>query len=218
MIDCRPQLRAIRDQGHRGTCVAFAVTAVHEHARTVRRGALADDLSVELLFWRAKQLDGLAGDGTNFGAARDALRDPGQCDGARWPYQPLPVAPAASNPPAAALDVGDLKRATMTSIGIDTATITGALAAPRTVVGGIRLWDGFYGCESATIAAPADDVDPFALHAVCLAGIDQEGGTILVRNSWGPRWGHGGYAWLELGGLDEVLLEARLVNDDIDSE
>ena len=217
MIDCTPQLRAIRDQGHRGTCVAFAVTAAHEHARTVRRGALADDLSVELLFWRSKQLDGLVGDGTTFGAARHALRDPGQCDEARWPYQSLPVPPAGSNPPAAALEVGNLKHATMTSIGVDTVTITGALAAPRTVVGGIRLWGGFYDCESATVAPPAGDVDPFALHAVCLAGIDQERGTILVRNSWGRRWGHGGYAWLELRALDEVLLEAWVVGDDIDS-
>ena len=89
VIDCTPNLRAIRDQGHRGTCVAFATSAVHEYVRALRRGALADDLCVEQLFWRCKQIDANTRDGTNFTSARDALSDPGQCDEAHWPYTPV---------------------------------------------------------------------------------------------------------------------------------
>jgi C1A family cysteine protease len=30
-------------------------------------------------------------------------------------------------------------------------------------------------------------------HAVCAVGYDDKAKRILVRNSWGPKWGQGGY-------------------------
>lgn len=218
MIDYTPELRAVRDQGpHRGTCLAFAVTAVHEHARVLRRGSLADDLSVELLFWRCKQLDSIPGDGTSFDAARDALEDPGQCDETLWPYDPQRHIGAGYKPPAAAVQGDTLKRAKMTSTGIDVSSIACALRAGA-IVAGLQLWEGFYDCDSATINPPAGDVDASALHAVCLVGIDDDDNAVKIRNSWGARWGQGGYAWIDLTALHDVLLEAWIVEDTLDPD
>jgi len=33
-------------------------------------------------------------------------------------------------------------------------------------------------------------------HAVCLVGYDEARQSFLVMNSWGPRWGKGGFAWI----------------------
>lgn len=216
MIDCRPLLRAVRDQGQRGTCVAFATTAIHEYARAARRGALSDHLSPEHLFWRAKQIDGNAADGTTFFSARDALADPGQCDDSRWPYVPSRDITASYAPPAA-VAAAPCRRATMTRIGADPGAIADVLGHGRPLVAGLRLWEGFYDCDSASLLPPNSDIDPTALHAVCLTGLDEQASTVMVRNSWGTTWGDGGYAWVELGALDPVLLDAWIVKDDVDA-
>lgn len=217
MIGCTPNLRAVRDQGHRGTCVAFATTAAHEHARTVRRGPLADDLSVELLFWRSKQLDGNLQDGTTFTSARDALTDPGQCHEACWPYASVRDLAAAYDPPPAATAAAKV-RATMAPIASDVASMTAVLSNASPVVVGVQLWEGFYRCDSAVLAAPAGDIDSTALHAVCLTGVDEDDQTVMVRNSWGEGWGSDGYAWLDLAALPSIVLEAWTVDDDVDAD
>lgn len=217
MIDRTPGLRPVRDQGRRGTCVAFATTAAHEHGRTVRRGPLADDLSVEHLFWRSKQLDGNSSDGTSFGSARVALTDPGQCDESHWPYSGVRKLAAAYDPPPAVAAAAK-SRATMVSIAPDVAAVTAVLASGRPVVAGVQLWDGFYQCDSLVLASPAGDIDPSALHAVCLTGFDESDHTVMVRNSWGGDWGRDGYAWLDLEGLPSVLLEAWTIDDDLDPD
>ena len=217
MIDHTSQLRAIRDQGRRGTCIAFAATAAHEHARTLRHGPLSDDLSVEMLFWRCKQLDASTTDGTTFHSARNALRDPGQCDDTHWPYTPIRDLTAPYDPPAA-VATANMSRATMIAIAPDAASVSAALAADGTVVGGLQLWDGFYDCDSASIPVPAADIDTTARHVVCLTGLDEDRDTVMIRNSWGTRWGNNGYAWLARSALPDVLLEAWTIDDDLDPD
>lgn len=39
-------------------------------------------------------------------------------------------------------------------------------------------------------------------HAVLLCGYDDELGAWLIKNSWGPSWGMGGYAWVKYGHLN----------------
>jgi hypothetical protein len=198
--------------------VAFAATAVHEHARRARRGPLNDELSIELLFWRCKQLDGNTSDGTSFSSASGAMSEPGQCDEALWPYAPARDLTATYTPPPAAVATDELRRATMTAVGAHAADVADVLRRNQPVIVGLKLWDGFYDCDSDSLSAPAGDVDPTALHAVCLVAFDGDRDVVLVRNSWGMNWGDDGYAWLALSALDEVLLEAWQVADDIDDD
>src|SRR5579871_6198034 len=83
-IDLRQLQAPIKDQGRRGTCVAFAATAAHE---ALRSGG-ADDLCEEFLYWAARQRDGLprATEGTTLAAAAGALADLGQPPEGHWPY------------------------------------------------------------------------------------------------------------------------------------
>jgi C1A family cysteine protease len=210
-------LLPVRDQGRRGTCVAFAATAVHEHARLRRSGAVEAELSVELLFWRCKQLDGLPSqDGTTFNAARDALADPGQCAETLWPYDPSRRRTSEYAPPASATRLEQLKRSTMSVLMATTETASAVLREGRTILAGIELWDSFYECRTADLTPPAGDLDG-ARHALCLVGVDEMRDTIKLRNSWGTNWGKGGYAWLPRDALALVLIEAWIVTDDIDS-
>ncbi len=75
-VDLRPLFPPVRDQGIRGTCVAFAVTAAHELARQSSIGNY-EDLSDEALYWNCKQIDGDLQEGTSFDSAAEALEQAG---------------------------------------------------------------------------------------------------------------------------------------------
>jgi hypothetical protein len=84
MIDLRGSLPPARDQGQRGTCVAFAATAAHEQCRR-----FTEDLSEEFLYWACKQRDGVPDSaGTTMTAAFGSLIDTGQATEPIWPYRP----------------------------------------------------------------------------------------------------------------------------------
>src|SRR6266404_7343035 len=92
MGSVRQQLAGrVKDQGDRPTCVAFAVSSLHEYWRDVSNGqqdAIQLDLSEEFLYYGCKQRDGLRGStGTTIDAASLWLRLKGQCLETLHPYQ-----------------------------------------------------------------------------------------------------------------------------------
>jgi C1A family cysteine protease len=217
LVDHAPDLQPVRDQGRRGTCLPCAATAAHEHARLGRRGISCPELSVELLFWRCKQLDGHPDqDGTNFAATGTALADPGQCEESVWPYDAARSNTTEYTPPAVATKPDQLRRGTLQRLTANTQSVREALLDGAVVLAGVELWDGFYDCRAAKLPAPARDLDG-ARHAVCLVGFDETDETIKLRNSWGPNWGEAGYAWVDEDALGQVLIEAWTIIDDIDT-
>lgn len=93
----------VRDQGERGTCLAFAVTAAHEVARAHVMG-IVEDLAEETLYWGCKQIDGDTDDGTYLDSTVVALRQWGQPTESHWPYDGARKMDASYIPPAQALD------------------------------------------------------------------------------------------------------------------
>jgi C1A family cysteine protease len=199
IVDLRSTLTAVRDQGNRGTCLAFGLTAVHEQAR----GAIGDDnlLCVEKLYHDAiKRLIVPATPhrpGLTLPAASGALSDHGQGNEKDWPYDGDRDAFVPEYvPPAEALT--HLRCSTTRKVELTPTAVRSELDAGRAVVMGIKLWDGFIRADSNTdtVTAPAtSDLMPFG-HAVVVVGHD-DAGRLLVRNSWGDVWGTAGHAWID---------------------
>ena len=142
VVDFRASLRPAGDQGRRGTCVAFAVTAIHERDRTVG-DAMPEDLAEEMLFWGAKQIDGDTTSGTRFSSVDAALRRWGQPAEELWPYDDARDHRAADyEPPLAALDAANCHTSALRPVPLDRAAIEAELAVGRPVVIGIPVWDG----------------------------------------------------------------------------
>ena len=100
---------SIRNQGARGTCVSFTLTAINEYFRRVRGSV--QDLSEQHLYQEMKLIDGspaLCGTWQRFGA--QVLSSRGQCREVVWPYNPNP--PCNHNgvmPPNARADAANYK-------------------------------------------------------------------------------------------------------------
>lgn len=198
-VDLREALRPVGDQGPRGTCVAFAVTAVHEYDRTALE-VTPDDLAEEVLFWGAKELDGDKRDGTRFSSADRALRQWGQPAEELWPYDGTRDHRGADyHPPPDALDSDNCHMSALRPIEAARESVELEVAARIPVVLGIPVWDAFRSAASQPIHAPGPSELYPTRHAVVVVGFDRSQDAILVRNSWGPGWGDNGHSWIDVG-------------------
>lgn len=215
--DLSTALGEVRDQGPRGTCLAFAATAVHEQARRHRRGDWPTPLGEESLYWACKQIDGDHQPGTYPQSAAEALRDHGQSAGALWPYDPARDEAAADYiPPDGAQDPSEMRKASLHAISHGLDTIRTRLDAGHAVVLGLELWPGFFTAPDGDLGSPT----PLELigdaHAVAVVGYDDASQELLLRNSWGETWGRGGHGRLPYRALATVARGAWTVDDDID--
>jgi C1A family cysteine protease len=198
-IDLRPVLSPIRDQGNRGTCLAFAVTSLHEVHRA-GRAPVDEDLAVEALYWGCKQIDGDWSTGTSFQSASAALLRWGQPIETVWPYDPNRLDGTPYQAPITPSNV-DWFQAELRSEAATSANVRTLLASNLPVALGITLYPSFYRpSNSGHIADPLPGEPKKGRHAVVAVGYDA--GRILVRNSWGNYWGLSGYGWISNSYVD----------------
>jgi hypothetical protein len=200
-VDLTNQFPEARNQGPRGTCVAFASTALREFVAgfTVR-------FSEQFCYWACKQLDGSPEAGTTLAMAATVFERQGACPEEHWPYSPQNLAGNEGHhppPPAAEksalehrlpgwrlLNAQDVRTLKETLAGVN-----GAPASP--VVIGVAVFSSSFDSARAyttgeiTLPFPAEA--PVGGHAMCAVGYVDDasvpgGGYFLVRNSWGAEW------------------------------
>ena len=191
VADLRPLLPAIRDQGQRGTCVAFAVTAAHEVGRSGGH-AVTELLSEDSLYWGCKKVDQNWHAGTRFSSAAAALANRGQVLATEWPYdRTIPDGRPYVSPQSAA--TATWHRSRLRPTASDLPSIRRTLDSGAPVVLGLAVYGSFYTPDAhGDIPVPGPNDRFSGRHAVLAVGHD--GAATLIR-SWGT-WGLGGYAWL----------------------
>jgi hypothetical protein len=189
----------IRNQAARGTCVAFALTALHEYV--LRRRAVVRDLSEQDAYAETKLIDGSPnGCGTWQAKAVLALRDRGQCREAIWPYNPNPPCNNHGARPAQARPDGLGNRLTTYAVATrSVAAYKAELARQRPVTLSIPVYDSWYRSaetrRSGRITMRIGQEQQAGGHAVCLVGYQDAvgspgGGYFVVRNSWSTTWAY----------------------------
>jgi hypothetical protein len=201
-VDLRAALLGVRDQQARPTCLAHAITAAHEHTRRA-----AAYLSPEYLHFFANQG---SSSGISMGEVATALKVEGQIAEIHCPY--LPHSPPPAWKPPAGLAVyrrdSEPKRAT-------SAALAKWIGAGRAPILGLTLPESFFNPAAPWVISPEGPLR--GLHAVAGVGLGRHRGdrVFLIRNSWGPDWGDGGYAWLDEGFVKRHLKELILLTHEV---
>ena len=212
-IDLRSIFGAVRNQGSRPTCLAFAASDAHAG---LRPGWVP--LACEYAFYHAqRKARRLPNQGALLSATLDALREDGQPEEAAWPYlRKLPIDITTWAPPST-IDKTFARDGVTISATID--------AAIRELDGGccvillLQLSAAFFRPAINGVVHPALGEVPESerRHAVIAVGHGAIDGQrpILIRNSWGDRWAAGGYAWLTEAFLGPRLYAAAKLTEEV---
>lgn len=208
--DLRSGCPPVYNQGQIGSCTANAIAAAFEF-ELLKQG-LQDFMPSRLfIYYNERKIEGSVS--TDSGAQiRDgvmSIHKQGVCSESEWPYDPTaagpsniwpPGSPAGEQPPAA-LYTDALKNRAITYQRIvqQEEIMKGCLAQGYPFVAGFTVYASF---ESAAVAKtgivpmPKPSEQVMGGHAVLVVGYDDSQSAWLVRNSWGPDWGIGGYFWM----------------------
>ena len=184
----------VRNQGSRGTCVSFTLTALNEYIK--RRAGLLRDLSEQHLYYETKLIDGAAAScGTWQSKAVTALSARGQCREIVWPYlSALPCNNHGALPAAARSDGLAYRLATLAVPPRDVAAYKLHMSKQRPVTVSIPVYNSWYQSQATRttgrITMRIGNEAAVGGHAVILVGyVDTAsspgGGYFIVRNSWG---------------------------------
>ena len=203
LLDHRPALGSVRDQGARPTCLSFASTAAHEYVR--RSGA---PLSPEYLHHVASGRG--SSDGVLFPDVAKALENPGQPSEADCPYHPGGLPSGWMPPKGVSLyrRRSDLKHP-------EPDEIEALLSTGHAPVLGISIPDGFYSPAPPWMISSGSPIR--GLHAVTAVGLGTTGAMrcFLIRNSWGTGWGDDGHAWLDDAFVNQHLRHLLALTDEV---
>lgn len=212
--DLRPLFGEARNQGSRPTCLAFAGSDAHA---ALRPGWTP--LSCEFAFYHAQRRAGRpAGRGALISAMLEALRKDGQPEEAGWPYlAAMPSDTASWTPPD---NVGRLfgRAGETRTPSLD--RVIQELDANHPSILMLMLSRAFYAPSAEAVIHPVagEGPDPARRHAVVAAAHGRVDGerALLVRNSWGLKWGAAGYGWLTENFLAPRLFAAAMLTENVD--
>jgi C1A family cysteine protease len=188
----------IRNQGQRGTCVAFTSTAALEYYFGRFRNLVGLNLSEQFQYFNMVTSTGQR----NLMSAFPLLKSSGICQETTWPYYPRPIAGNDTQGPApaqAATEAGGFRCQEVRQLPPrSVADLQTALQRGRIVGIGIPVYNSWmnsgivrlYG--NITVPLPGE-VPQTIGHAVALVGYTDDvdfagGGYFIVRNSWGNTW------------------------------
>lgn len=214
LIDLRAYCSPIEDQGMLGSCTANAAAGLVEFMERRASGRFIN-ASRLFIYKTTRDLLGWTGDtGAYLRTTMEALVLFGAPPEQYWAYD---ARPAATNPrfdvePSAfCYAFGDSYKS-IRYLRLDPAgtplpnvlnNIRVYLDAGFASMFGFPVYNEFdHPTPAGDIAYPAPTSHNRGGHAICAVGYDDNRmigankGALLVRNSWGPGWGLGGYGWL----------------------
>lgn len=193
----------ILDQGSEGACTGFGLAAVANHLLRIRAGGTFTQVSARMLYESAKRNDEWPGETYDGSSARGAMKGwhkVGVCSEVVWPYDEKKedrdlnskrLIDAQNCPLGAYYRVNHQDLVAMHS----------AISETGILYGTATVHAGWSNVKSNGIIKYHPTVE--GGHAFAIVGYNREG--FWIQNSWGPKWGRGGfchisyYDWMENG-------------------
>lgn len=210
-VDLRENMPPVYDQGQLGSCTANALGAAFQFDQ-IRQGLPSWTPSRLMIYYLERQIEGTIKEdaGAQIRDGAKVLAKYGVCPEEHWPYD---VDKFQLEP-----DVEDMKIASQNQVlryaRVEQTEddILGVLASGYPITFGFTVYEGFESRQCAAtgyLQMPGKKDKCYGGHAVLACGYDREKRLILVRNSWGPKWGQHGYFWMPF----DYILNPNLADD-----
>jgi C1A family cysteine protease len=213
--DLRSTWWKVADQGSTGSCVGWATADSVLRWHFVKTGRIAREelLSPRFVWMASKETDPfntrpttfIETEGTSLKAALDIARKFGAVRDAVLPFGSGKLYSGQASTFYAV--AAQLKILAYFNLGTNQTNWRIWLATKGPILTRLNVDDGWY--AATTNAGNLDEYVPDTArggHAVAIVGYRP--GRFIVRNSWGTRWGHGGFAYASLGYAQEAFTEA----------
>jgi len=217
-MDLRPGCPPVYDQGQLGSCTGNAIAAAVQFDRMKQK--LPDFVPSRLfIYYGERVIEGTVS--SDSGAQiRDGIKVvakqgvPRETD---WPYD---IAKFTVKPSAKAFrDAKKDQAVSYSRVSQSLNQMKGCLASGYPFVFGFSVYERFESekvAKSGVVEMPESDEKLIGGHAVLAVGYDDGERRVIVRNSWGPKWGIGGYFTMPYGyllddGLSDDFWTIRLI-------
>lgn len=205
-VDLRHLCSPVEHQDQLNSCTANAAVGAMEMLER-KQGIEQRDLSRLFVYWNTRVLDGSTDKdiGSYISSSMRAIKAQGACLESVWPYDTSTVFTKPSD---------DAYRDGMERQAIEYARveqgpgILQALSREFPVCFGMMLYASFDPVAGRTGVAPVPQPGEYRVggHAMLIVGYDLDEQMYLVRNSWGSRWGDGGYCKIPFEMVDSPAM------------
>lgn len=193
-IDLRAKFPPVYDQGQLGACSAMAMGAALQVLNPTY------EPSQLFIYYNERRAanEVFEDAGSTLAIGVQTINQYGACPESEWPYD---ITKFEIQPPTQCYTDArtDILLGFQEITGDVVPQIKQALVQGFPVVFGMQVFGSLESEQTAQtgiVDLPAPNEQSLGGHAVVFAGYDDARQSFLVRNSWGPQWGQGGYFWL----------------------
>ncbi|USI99678.1 C1 family peptidase [Xanthomonas prunicola] len=193
-VDLRATCSAVEDQGHLGSCTANALVGALEFLER-KDGVPLTDLSRLFVYYNERALNGTVAQdsGSELRIGIKTLAHQGVCAEALWPYD---ISLFTKRPKPEAYTQAKHHCITAYMRLRTLGDMQACLADGYPFVFGFSVYESFESDEVAktgVVELPEPHEKLLGGHAVLAVGYDNASQRMIVRNSWGTKWGQQGY-------------------------
>ena len=193
-VDLRDKCSPVEDQGNLGSCTANALAGALEYLDIINKGTYIDASRLFIYYNERAIINTIRSDsGARLRDGIKTLKKDGVCSEKKWPYD---IAKFTKKPLASCFkEALDHQITSYEKIRTLTEMKT-CLAEGFPFVFGFAVYESFEAPEVAktgVVVMPGKNEDLLGGHAVLAVGYDDTTQRIIVKNSWGTKWGMKGY-------------------------
>jgi C1A family cysteine protease len=207
--------KTVYDQGQLGSCTANAIAGSIEFDFIKQKATEPFTPSRLFIYYNERALEGTVNQDSG-AQIRDGVKSVNKLGAPPeplWPYSDKNPGPFKKKPPARVYKVAAKHKVTAYQrVARVLAQLKGCLAAGYPFVFGFTVYDSFESeqvAKTGKVDMPGPEENVLGGHAVLAVGYDDSSQRFIVRNSWGPNWGMGGYFTMPYA----YLLDPNLSDD-----
>jgi C1A family cysteine protease len=200
-VDLRPHMTQVEDQKRLSSCTANAVAGAYEYLAKKYLAKKAFDVSRLFIYYNARLRSGkeIKDSGSHIQYAVDSLMKIGACREETWPYDQTKVNTKPHEKSFEAAANFKIEKTKFVPVRLD--DWKRCLAEGYPIVFGIALFPSFDTCNKNKGVVPMPSPteasrSAHGLHAMLCVGYSEVDKLFIVRNSWGDKWGDGGYCYM----------------------